>query len=79
MVRRFDVPDGNGGGTCGGQVLLIADHLSVLDRFPEKLLVYNVVWRTVVYLTATKWTCAVCGICRPYRGMNSAVATPNWA
>jgi hypothetical protein len=35
------------------KVVLIADLLPFLNRFPEKPLIYNVVWKTVVYLAAS--------------------------
>lgn len=34
------------------KVVLIADHLPLINRFPEKPLIYNVVWKTLVYLLA---------------------------
>lgn len=36
-----------------GKVLLVADHLPFIDRFPERPLVYNIVWKTLVYLLAS--------------------------
>jgi hypothetical protein len=32
------------------KVVLIADHLRFINRFPEKPLIYNVVWKTVIYV-----------------------------
>src|SRR5271169_6903552 len=34
------------------KVVLIADHLRVMNRFPHKPLNYNVVWKTVIYFAA---------------------------
>jgi len=33
-----------------GKAVLIADHLPLINRYPEKPLVYNVVWKTVIYI-----------------------------
>jgi hypothetical protein len=33
-----------------GKVVLIADHLPFVNRFPEKPLIYNVAWKTVIYV-----------------------------
>jgi hypothetical protein len=33
-----------------GKGVLIADHLPGINRYPEKPLVYNVVWKTFIYL-----------------------------
>jgi hypothetical protein len=35
------------------KVVLVADTLSVVNRFPEKPLIYNVVWKTAIYAVAT--------------------------
>ena len=35
-----------------GKVVLIADKLPFVNRFPEKPLIYNVVWKTVIYVLA---------------------------
>jgi hypothetical protein len=32
-----------------GKVVLIADHLRLINRFPEKPLIYNVLWKTMIY------------------------------
>ena len=34
------------------KVVLIADHFPLVNRFPEKPLSYNVVWKTTIYFTA---------------------------
>jgi hypothetical protein len=33
-----------------GKAVLIADHLPLINRYPDKPLVYNVVWKTVIYV-----------------------------
>ncbi len=35
------------------KVVLIADHLPLINRFPEKPLIYNVIWKTCIYFTAS--------------------------
>ena len=34
------------------KVVLIADHLPLINRFPEKPLIYNVLWKVAIYFTA---------------------------
>src|SRR6266704_4623304 len=33
-----------------GKAVLIADMLPMINRFPHKLLIYNVAWKTLIYL-----------------------------
>jgi hypothetical protein len=33
-----------------GKAVLIADMLPIINRYPEKPLIYNVVWKTMIYL-----------------------------
>jgi hypothetical protein len=35
------------------KVVLLADHLPLINRFPEKPLIYNVIWKTFVYFAAS--------------------------
>jgi purine-cytosine permease-like protein len=35
-----------------GKVVLIADHFKFVNRYPGKPLIYNVLWKTIVYLIA---------------------------
>ena len=35
------------------KVVLIADHLPLINRFPEKPLIYNVIWKTSIYFLAS--------------------------
>ena len=35
------------------KVVLVADKLSVVNRFPEKPLIYNVVWKSAIYVGAS--------------------------
>jgi hypothetical protein len=55
MLREYGVKaSAVAGATVGallvGKVVLIADHLPFVNRFPEKPLIYNVAWKTVIYL-----------------------------
>ena len=36
-----------------GKSVLIADMLPIINRFPEKPLIYNVVWKTAIYVVAS--------------------------
>jgi hypothetical protein len=36
-----------------GKVVLLADHLPLINRFPEKPLIYNVIWKTCIYFAAS--------------------------
>jgi hypothetical protein len=36
-----------------GKAVLIADMLPIINRFPEKPLIYNIGWKTVIYLTVS--------------------------
>lgn len=35
------------------KVVIITDHFALVNRFPEKPLIYNVVWKTVIYFAAS--------------------------
>jgi len=35
------------------KVVLVADHIPFVNKFPEKPLIYNVVWKTVIYVVAS--------------------------
>ena len=35
-----------------GKVVLIADKLPMVNRFPNKPLIYNIVWKTFIYIVA---------------------------
>ena len=54
MLQEFGVKvSAVAGATVGAllvaKVVLIADHLPFINRFPEKPLIYNVAWKTVTY------------------------------
>jgi len=34
------------------KVVVITDHFRLVNRFPEKPLIYNVVWKTIIYFVA---------------------------
>jgi hypothetical protein len=35
------------------KVVVLTDHFALVNRFPEKPLIYNVVWKTVIYFVAS--------------------------
>jgi hypothetical protein len=35
------------------KVVVIADHFKLVNRFPDKPLIYNVVWKTAIYFAAS--------------------------
>jgi hypothetical protein len=35
-----------------GKVILIADHLPFINKFPNKPLIYNILWKTFIYMIA---------------------------
>jgi hypothetical protein len=57
MLRTYGITVSAGAGaTIGallvGKVVLLTDHLRFINRFPEKPLIYNVVWKTGIYVLA---------------------------
>lgn len=40
------------GGLVIGKVVLVVDHLPFVNKFPNRALIYNVVWKTVIYVLA---------------------------
>ena len=58
MAREYGLqPASMAAATVGAllvaKVVLIADKLPIVNRFPEKPLIYNVVWKTVIYVVAS--------------------------
>lgn len=35
-----------------GKVILVADKIPIMNRFPEKPLIYNILWKTAIYVLA---------------------------
>jgi hypothetical protein len=57
MLREYRVHVASAAGATVGallvaKVVLIADSLPVINRFPQKPLAYNVAWKTTIYLLA---------------------------
>ena len=58
IQREFDIPlTGFGmafiGALLVGKVVLIADALPLVNKFPDKPLLYNVVWKSLIYILVT--------------------------
>ena len=54
ISRQYGIPRMSFVGAAVGalivaKVVLIVDHFSLVNRFPQKPLVYNVVWKTSIY------------------------------
>jgi hypothetical protein len=63
-----------------GEVVLIGDHVPFVNRFPEKPLIYNVAWKTVIYVSAPWWCIAWSissrsGGCQPLPAEGGGVAS----
>ena len=57
MLREYDLPltsitTATVAALLIAKVVLITDKLAVINRFPAKPLMYNVVWKTVIYAVA---------------------------
>ena len=57
LLRQYGIPMSTVAGATvaalvAGEVVLIADALPFVNRFPEKPLMYNVVWKTLIYVVA---------------------------
>lgn len=57
VLRQYDIPfHGIGMAVIGallvGKVVLITDHFSFVNKFPDRPLLYNVIWKTIIYFSA---------------------------
>ncbi|MFM8331415.1 MAG: hypothetical protein ACKN9T_06975 [Candidatus Methylumidiphilus sp.] len=57
ILREYGIPlVGFGAAVIGallvGKVVLIADHLPFVNKFPDKPLLYNTLWKTFIYFLA---------------------------
>lgn len=52
-LRLASVASATVGALLVAKVVLVADMLPIINRFPEKPLVYNVVWKTAIYVAAS--------------------------
>jgi hypothetical protein len=65
------------------KVVLIADMLPIINRFPEKPLMYNVVWKTAIYVGASllahylEHPSSRCGGARAF-GRQTSTSGANW-
>lgn len=58
MLREYGIHAATAAGATVGallvaKVVLIADSFAVINRFPEKPLIYNVAWKTTIYVLAS--------------------------
>jgi hypothetical protein len=58
MLREYGIHVATAAGATVGallvaKVVLIADSFAVINRFPEKPLIYNVAWKTTIYVLAS--------------------------
>lgn len=57
IMREYHIPlSGFGMAVIGallvGKIVLVADHLPFVNKFPEKPLIYNTAWKTMIYFVA---------------------------
>jgi hypothetical protein len=57
IARQYGIPlasftEAAVGALIVGKVVLIADKFSFVNKFPQKPLLYNVVWKTLIYVLA---------------------------
>jgi len=57
IARQYGIPliglvNAAVGALIVAKVVLIADHFSFVNKFPEKPLIYNTLWKTMIYVVA---------------------------
>jgi hypothetical protein len=78
IVRHYGFPvvsfaNAAVGALIVGKVVLIADNLSFIDKFPGKPLIYNTVWKTFVYMliaVAVRFVERLIAFARQYGGIS---------
>ncbi|NOT12532.1 MAG: hypothetical protein HOP23_11980 [Methylococcaceae bacterium] len=80
IFRQYGIPlTGFGAALIGallvGKVVLVADKLSFMNKFPDKPLIYNIAWKSGIYFLTTfivRYIEHIVGFLREYGGVMEA-------